>query len=280
MSRLARDFSLVKEIRKNAFASYAGPALAHTPQQFSSDDVYQISDREFYSWSDDLRYYLSDTDKRVALIPLKGLLMCDSWGDDYQYIVDQIKQSENEAYAGTLIIADSPGGMTKGMRKLNAAIAAYSKPIGVWVSGNLNSAAAYVTAPADFIYADPLEENSFGSIGVWCMHVNESKRLEKSGTLVKITRNEGADLKAKPNEFEEWTEEDMQRVQDSVNADAADFHTVMVAQRGLSPAQLSAVKLGGEFGSQEAFAQGLHDGTATMEEAINAVSEFQSTLFL
>jgi ClpP class serine protease len=280
ISRMASDMSLLKDIRNTALAAYMGTALDHVPTSYSAEDVYQISDREFYSWTDDVRYNLADNGKRIALIPLRGLLMSDSLGDDYQNVVDRIKSAEKEAYAGALIIADSPGGMTKGMRKLNAAIASYSKPIGVWVSGNLNSAAAYVTAPADFIHADPMEDNSFGSIGVYAMHFNTAKQIENEGVKVKITRNKGATDKAKPNTFEEWTDEDLVKIQALVDKDGDDFHRVMSSQRGLTAAQLKEVKKGGEYRGVEAFAQGLHDGTASMEESINRVSNFKSKLFI
>jgi ClpP class serine protease len=281
MSQLAQDRKLIAEVRDQAIAAYAGPALAHKPATFAAEDVYQISEREYFSFDDGLLYYVADNDKRVAMIHMKGLMVSAMGSFDYYASVsDMIKRAESSNYHGALILADSPGGMTKGMRKLNEAIATYSKPIGVWVSGNLNSAAAFVTAGADFILADPVEENSFGSIGVYCMHMNVSKQIEKQGIQVKITRNEGADEKAKPNEFEEWTEEDMARIQESVNQSAAAFHTVMISQRGLSPSQMAAVKLGGEFSTVEAFTQGLHDGTATFEEAIDRLANFQSNLIV
>jgi ClpP class serine protease len=256
--------------------AYMGPAAALAASGFDPDMVYQISENEFYSYGDGLRYTKAPNGTRIALVDMKGLLFGGSDYNRYESIAAQIHAAENPAYAGVLIRADSPGGTVKGMRKLNAAVAGYSKPIGVHVSGLLASAAAYSTAAADFIYADPNEDDTFGSIGVFTIKENHAKRLEKEGIEVAVIRSESATDKFKPNPYEPWEDGALAKIQEEMNREEKSFHTAMISQRGLSASQMDEVKKGGEYHTEEAYELGLHDGTATMEEAIERISTFKS----
>lgn len=261
------------EYRKNYMQSAYDD---HIAGKFDPDDVYQIDEKTFFSFGDNLLYTMSETGKRVALIHMMGLLL--PW--HYLTIASQIQAAEQDAYVGALALSDCPGGTVKGMRKLKNAFESYSKPIGVHVSGNLNSAAAYVTSPANFIYADPNEKNSFGSIGVFTIRENISKKLELEGIEVAVIRSEGSDLKFKPNEFEPWTIEELASIQDAVNEDAENFKQAMMTGRGLDEKIIKEVSRGQEFDTKSAFANKLHDGTATLDEAVEAVATYKNQLFI
>jgi len=275
---LATSNQLLREYTSDVVKAYTEgiPKLA----AFDPDDVYQIDENTFYSYNDDLKYKLSSTGQRVAIIDLKGILYNTPWYSSYDVIISRIKRAEDPAYSGCLILANSPGGSTEGMKRLNKAIEKYSKPIGVHVSGYLASAAAYVTAPASFILADPNDNNSFGSVGVFCILENVSEQLEQQKVKVAVIRNNEAVKKFKPNPYEPWSPEDLAAVQGAVQAEADDFHQVMENQRGLNAEQMAIVKQGGVFDTEEALSHGLIDGVGDLDEAIERVIDYQFSLFI
>lgn len=277
-SRLATSNQLLKQYTEDIVNAYTNgvPKLA----SFEPNDVYQIDENTFYSYGDDLRYKLSSTGQRVAIIDLKGILYSSSWYSSYDCLIQRIKRAEDPAYAGCLILANSPGGSTEGMRRLNKAIQEYSKPIGTHVSGYLASAAAYVTAPSSFIMADPDDNNVFGSIGVFCILENVTEQLEQQKVKVAVIRNDEAVEKFKPNPYEPWAPEDLASVKKGVQDEADDFHKVMEDQRGLSQEQMALVKKGGVFNTEEAISHGLVDDTGTVDEAIEQVIDYQFSLFI
>jgi ClpP class serine protease len=267
IERISHDANEQKAFIAEQDALYKGPA-ANLAGSFDPNDVYQINEREYYSYGDGLRYYMSDDNKRIAMIPVSGPL----WSSRYKDMAAMVKAAENPAYHGAILMANTPGGHTRGMDRLAKAIAGYSKKIGVYVSGNLNSAGAYITAGADFIVGDPEEKNSFGSIGVFAIIDNEYEKNEKDGVKVAIIRSEGADMKAKPNPYEPWDEEAVAKIQESVNKDGAAFLNAMSALRGITEDNMEKIKTGEEFDNEQAMAYGLIDGLATFEDAIERVA--------
>lgn len=277
-SRLATYNQLLREYASDAVKAYTDGVAKLA--SFDPDDVFQIDENTFYSYGDDLKYKLSSTGQRVAIIDLKGILYSSSWYSSYDSIITRINRAEDPAYAGCLILANSPGGSTEGMRRLNKAIENYSKPIGTHVSGYLASAAAYVTAPSSFIIADPDDNNMLGSIGVFCILENVSEQLEKEKVKVAVIRNSEAVDKFKPNPYEPWTPKDLAAVQKDINAEAVDFHKAMETQRGLDGDKMAIVKMGGVFNTDEALSYGLIDDVGDMDEAIERVIDYQFSLFI
>jgi ClpP class serine protease len=239
---------------------------------FDNKQVYQISEREFFSFGDGVRYMLADNGKRIALIYMKGILLAGYSNSHYEMMAEIIKSAENSVYAGVLIIADSPGGTTRKMDKLFNAVSNYSKPIGVWVSGNLNSSASYVTAPADFILSDPKENNSFGAIGVFTIIENLSKKLKAEGHEVRVIRSKGSYMKFKPNPYEAWNAEELAIIQAKINDEGKKIINAISLERKLTPDIISKIQTGEDFDTQKAFKYNLHDGQATFEEALNKVA--------
>lgn len=273
LSQIAQNISLSKEIKKGFWETYKGPAndMAYY-MAFNPNDVYQISENEYYSFSDGIRYRQSAEGKRIAMIPLKGALTTFH----YEALSIMIKAAEHPAYAGAIIMADSPGGYIRKMDMLASAISNYSKPIGVWVSGNLNSAAAYVTAGADWIAADIDEEkNSFGSIGVFAIAQNVSEYNDKNGIKMAVIRSEGAVEKYIPNAYEPWDEKSLAKIQDSVNKDGAKFLAVMESKRRIMGEKMDEVKKGAEFNTDEAIRLGLADSKMSFEDAIEKTATNQ-----
>lgn len=255
---------------------YKETAFASSLMAYESGDVYQINEREYYSYADGLRYYLADGNKRIAMVHLEGLL----YDYKYKYIAELIDRAMGDAYYGLLIIADTPGGNTRGMESLREVIQSYEKPIGVWVSGMLASAGAYVTAPTDVILANPKDKNTLGSIGIFSLQQNLSKHQAQEGIETRIFRNEGADLKFKPNAYEPWDEEDLAGFQENVNQMGEQFHQVMQDGRVFTTEQWAEIKRGQGYETDEAIRLNLIDGMATREEAFERVASINHQLFI
>lgn len=255
---------------------YLGQAFSSSLMAFKPDEVYQLSEREYYSYSDGIRYYLSNAGKRIALIPLQGLL----YGYKYDYLSEKIEAAKHEAYHGILLIADTPGGQVRKMDTLREAIADYPKPIGVYVSGMLASAGAYVTASADFILANPKDDNALGSVGIFQLMENIADKNEKEGVDVKIFRNEGADQKYKPNAYEPWDEEDLEAIQAKVNEMGERFYAVMKDNRPFSQSNWEEIKKGASYDHTQALSLGLIDGLGTREEALEKVASINHQLYI
>lgn len=267
--------SAAETYRENRLKSYMAAAYPFRNHAFVEGDVYQINEHEYYSYTDGIRYYLTASGDRIALIQLYGLLEENIYWSDYANLAAKIQSAEQEAYAGVLLLANCPGGTVQGMDKLNKAIAEYSKPIGAWVSGYLTSAAAYVTAPCDFILADPDTKNTFGSIGVFGLVQNYAKHYEQEGIDTRIFRNVGATEKFKPNSHEAWDQKDLEEFQASVDADGKTFHEAMSKQRGLSATQMAQVKTGDTYQNEDAIGLGLIDGFSSLEEAVQQTAIYQ-----
>lgn len=273
LSQIAGDIRLQHKFRSEFFKAYQGPAYETAQiKAFDPDEVYQINDNEFYSFSDGVRYRISAGGKRIALIPLKGTLYAGHSFSIYEQISEMIEAAKHPAYAGVLIEADSPGGYTKKMDKLEKAISEFPKPIGVFVSGNLNSAAAYVTAGADWIAGDINEKNSFGSVGVFAMYENVAEYNEKNGIKVAVIRSEGAVDKFTPNAYEPLPENGLDKIQQKVNQEGEKFLALMQNKRKIMGAALEEVKKGGEFNTDEAIGLGLADAKLTYEQAIEKIA--------
>lgn len=266
------DSKRAMELLDLAKKSYAGPAF----NAYKDGHVYEVKPNMYYSFDDGLLYTVSENNKRIVLLPLQGVLY--DW--KYQWLTDMVIAADaDEAYDGLLIMGDSPGGSTFGMKTFAQAVKDFSKPLGVHVKGYLCSAAAYVTAPADFILADTVEKSWFGSIGVFTILENYKDWYEKEQIKTMIIRNEEATEKYKPNSYEEWEEDDIQEFQDEINLMGKEFHEVMKSGRKLSDAQMDELKTGKAFNNlDKSQSLGLHDGTATFDEAVQKVANYQSQL--
>ncbi len=277
MDQMANNLAEQEQDFESYTRTYLGAAsAANTLKAFNPNDVHQYSEREYYSYDDGIRYYLSNSGKRVALLPLAGLM----YGYKYDYLISKIESAKHEAYHGILFMADTPGGMVRKMESLREAIADYPKPVGVYVSGMLASAGAYVTAPADFIHVNPKDDNLLGSIGIVQLDQNYAENLKMDKIETRIFRNEGADMKYRPNSYEPWSDEEIQAVQDSVNKAGNRFHEVMKETRFFSEANWNEIKRGSAYDHNTALAMGLIDGLSTREEALERVASINHQLYI
>lgn len=127
----------------------------------------------------------------VAVVRACGILMrgCPGlrdWGlVDYEELLDEIEEADNDANIKRIVlILDSPGGMVTGCPEAARRIAALTKPLMVYTSGMLCSAAYWLAAGADLICAT--QSSDVGSIGVYRPFWDTSAAYGAIGVVVEM----------------------------------------------------------------------------------------------
>ena len=180
------------------------------------------------------------------------------------------KAIANPKVGTVLIEISSPGGDTRGTMELGSKIYAArnsGKRIVAHANSDAHSAAYWIGSAAHELYCSP--SGSVGSIGVWTMHVDQSKMLKDAGydvTLIysgahKVDSNPYAPLPAS-------VRTDIQKEVDKIHQQ---FIGAVALHRGVSVATVaSKFGQGKSFDAQEALKRGMVDGIGTFESIATA----------
>lgn len=216
--------------------------------------------------------------KSIAVVKLNGLLMksqSSMGGTSTVQARRDIRQAVADSDVGGILLAiDSPGGTVAGTDDLASEVRAAKKTKPVWAHiEDLGASAAYWVASQ----ADRVTANSptalVGSIGTLQVIHDMSGAAEKAGvrTLVFGT---GA-LKGLGTPGSKITDEQAQHVQGLVNSVQNSFDNAVKAGRGLTAAELSAVRHGGVMTATEAKKAKLIDAVQPFGKV---QADFQQTL--
>lgn len=214
----------------------------------------------------------------VAVIPIRGMIrqnrsaMEEFFGIDLgtttSTLVDRARAAMDDDEVSAVVFAcDSPGGSVRGLAEAADALYALrgSKPMLSVVTGEMASAAYHLGCQADEIVISPSAEA--GSIGVWQMHVDESRFLESIG--YDITLIFAGKFKVEGNPWEPLSEEAQAHFQEQVDEFYGRF--VKDVARGRDD-KVSAVRNGYGQGrmmlAKSAVEAGLADRVGTLEETI------------
>ena len=177
----------------------------------------------------------------------------------------------DDAVKAVVLDTDSPGGTVQGMEELSSKIAAArgSKPIVAHVNGIAASAAYWVTSGADEVVLSPTA--MVGSIGAQTAHDDVSAAMEKAGiTRTLIT---SAPFKNEAASHQPLSDDARAHLQAQVNAFGAMFESRIASNRGIDPAIVRAnYGQGRMVMAEQAVAQGMADGIATLDETIARLS--------
>lgn len=215
----------------------------------------------------------------VAVLPVYGtvaqrmnLLMAYSGGTSTEKLSRDFAQALADDSVGSIVLEiDSPGGTVYGVEEIAAEIRAARgrKPIVAMVNSLAASAAYWIASQADEIVVTPSGE--VGSIGVYAVHVDESKALEDAGfdvTLVTAGRR-----KVEGNPYEPLTEEALEGIQGRVNDYYRRFVSGVAAGRDVSASTVrSGFGEGAVVGSDDAVNRGMADRVGTMAETITRLT--------
>lgn len=212
----------------------------------------------------------------VAVLPMFGtifprahLVESMSGGVSAERFGAQLKALiEDPKIDAVVLDVDSPGGSVPGIDELSSQIfqARGAKPIIAVANHTMASAAYYIASAADEIVVAP--SGKVGSIGVFAVHQDISKKLETDG--IKLSMISKGKYKLEGNPYEPLSEEARAVIQDSVNAAYDAFVESVARNRGV---KVSAVRNGfGEgrmVSASQAVEMGMADRVDTLEGTIN-----------
>lgn len=215
-----------------------------------------LSDEKFPEWYDRASHAALDSQRErkiasragaIAVVPVFGVI--EAKNSIFARLglaasTEMVSQGIRAALADTNVKAvvldiDSPGGAVSGVPELAAEIRSLrggDKPIIAQVDYLAASAAYWIASAADEIVASP--SAYVGSVGVYSLHVDQSKFLEEIG--FKVTLIAEPDEKIEGNPFEPLSDTARAEIAKRV-AQAADIFRGDVAQgRGMRRNQVTA----------------------------------------
>jgi len=183
---------------------------------------------------------------------------------------DEVRQAILEAadanVGAILFDINSPGGRVSGMADLGELISSLSMPTISFTNGSMASAAYFLGAQADHIYADSFAE--VGSIGVVVKMYDRSEMLKKAG--IKPVRFRSGDLKAVGDGDFKLSAKEKAYIQGKVDIFAAKFYEVVSDARGLTLPVMEKLGItsGRTFIGEEALTAGLVDKIKTFDQVV------------
>jgi signal peptide peptidase SppA len=199
-----------------------------------------------------------------------GMMQEISGGTSTETLADSFRAAVADDTIKAIVMAyDSPGGGTYGVDELASEIRAARgvKPIIAQVDSVCASAAYYLASQADEIVVTPGGEA--GSIGVYSVHEDISKLLEKEGIRPTLIRAENGVHKAETANIHPLSPEAHDYLQGRVNLAETAFIKAVAAGRKVSQETVrDKFGKGRMFGAQELVKRGMADRIGTMQETL------------
>ena len=207
----------------------------------------------------------------IAIVPIQGVLdnkvsqtmrMSGAMGlDDIEHML--VQAIEDDEVEGIMLDVDSPGGSVTGIPELAKKIRATKaqKPVAAFTDSIAASAAYWLMAPADVIYAS--ESAKVGSIGVYMAWLDTSRQFEMEGLRTEIIKV--GKWKAMGLPGTSLTDDERALLQASVDKVAAWFKGFVVSARGGVD---SDTMQGQVFFADEAVANNLIDKVGSVDDAM------------
>ncbi len=214
----------------------------------------------------------------VAVIPIQGVIsqkinlvdnISGPGGTSTELLSRQIDQAIKDPQVKSILLdIDSPGGSVFGVQELFDAVMAArdSKRVVASVNSLAASAAYWLACAANEMAVVP--SGQVGSIGVYMMHDDVSKRMEQAG--VKTTFIQAGKYKTEGNPYEPLGAEARAAIQEQVDGYYDMFVKAVARGRGVSQASVR-----GGFGegrmvmAADAVKQGMADRVATFDTTLS-----------
>ena len=195
--------------------------------------------------------------------------------DRIEAIIRQIRAAKNdEAVKAILLEVDSPGGDLTSSDEIYKALqdfkqSAEGRKIVVFVRSMAASGGYYVSAPADWIIAEPT--SIIGSIGVIMQTLNWKGLSDRIG-LTDVTIKSGTN-KDLLNPFRDVSPEQVAQLQVMIDSMYQQFFTIVQTNRSIDTESLKAIADGRIFSADIALKNRLIDQIGYWEDAAAKVSE-------
>jgi signal peptide peptidase SppA len=216
----------------------------------------------------------------IAVIPVVGTIsqragMMTEWcgGTSTQQISAALADALRDDAVGQILMEfDTPGGSVFGVSELGDEIheAAKSKPV-IGVANSLSASAGYwLMSQCSQAYVTPGGE--VGSIGVWMAHEDWSKAMSDSGVVT--TMVSAGKFKVEGNPYEPLGEDARAFMQSRVDDYYGAFVRAVARGRGVGVQQVrDGMGQGRVLGADEALAQGMVDGVATLSDVVRRMQK-------
>ncbi len=207
--------------------------------------------------------------ERVAVIKIKGVIV------NPLPTVRKIEKLRKDKSVKALVIRiDSPGGSVGASQEIYRAIEKFrksGKPVVVSMGNIAASGGYYVSAPANYIFANP--GTITGSIGVIIQHVAYKELMEKIG--VKATSIKTGKFKDTLNPFRELTPEEKKYLKETISEAYEQFLKAILRYRGekIKEERLREIADGRVLTGERAMELGLVDGLGGINDAIEKAKE-------
>ncbi len=206
---------------------------------------------------------------RVAVIKIKGVIV------NPLPTVRKIEKLRKDRSVKALVIrVDSPGGSVGASQEIYRAIERFKetgKPVVVSMGNIAASGGYYVSAPADYIFANP--GTITGSIGVIIQHVAYRELMGKLG--IKATSIKTGKFKDTLSPFRELTEEEKKYLKDTIEEAYEQFLKAILKYRRekIGEERLREVADGRVLTGEKAKELGLVDALGGLEDAVEKAKE-------
>lgn len=201
---------------------------------------------------------------RVAVLSVEGAIIKPD------RIVRKIQWAKEDKSVKALVLrVDSPGGSVGASQEIYRALEDFKssgKPLVVSMGNVAASGGYYISAPADYIYANP--GTITGSIGVIVQHTEIKDLLEKFG--IKTTTIKTGKFKDTLSPFRELSPEEKAYIEETIRDAYEQFLQAILKYRSkkLSEEQLRQIADGRIFTGKKAKELGLVDELGNLQDAI------------
>lgn len=209
--------------------------------------------------------------RHVAVVKAAGTLMKQQsslGGTSTVQLRRDIRAAAADPNVSAILLAfDSPGGTVSGTADLAAEVnaARRKKPVWAHVDDLTASAAYWVASQADAVYANS-PTALVGSIGTLMTVYDASKAAEREGIEAVVFAT--GPLKGAGTPGTAISEDQRAYFQGIVEGAQTHFDAAVRKGRGMSAAQLAAVRTGGVFSAEEAVGLKLIDGIRSIDKTL------------
>jgi ClpP class serine protease len=220
------------------------------------------------------RTYFLKSDPRIALIPIIGATSkFGGWTSTGTQMLSMLlaNAKKSDKYKAAMLYIDSPGGAVDGTAEWSDEIKNAGIPTMAFIDGMGASAGYWQAISADQVFANRMNANIIGSIGVQTMHVDRREAAKATIGDVKIIRARQSTLKNTVNSFEPLSKEGEAWIIDRLSETADQFITYVKSRRpGIK--EDSSAFAGDVFTGEQALEAGMIDGLITFQEAVDMLA--------
>ena len=214
----------------------------------------------------------------IAVIRMCGVIVQEAgrWDEYFGLCGLNRRRAELDAALGdsrvsaVVLYVDSPGGVVFGLEEFSDYLfaARQVKPVYGFVGAEAYSAGYWVLSACQEVSITP--SGGSGSIGVWTMHIDESKWLEQEG--IKITLVKSGRYKVELNPYEPLTEEAEDYLQLQTDEYHSSFVGAVARNRGVTAAKvLSDFGEGRTMSAKMSVDAGLCDRVETIDALMGRI---------